>query len=90
MTVASVAIIRRTVTCSAKVCRSWRNAKSLAAALKVCKLNGDDDKNIPAEALGFMAQRAGSQRTVVVEWASHVVMISKPKIVADVIENAAQ
>lgn len=37
-----------------------------------------------------MAQRAGSQRTVVVERASHVATISKPTIVTDVIENAAQ
>ncbi|MEB2844520.1 alpha/beta fold hydrolase [Rhizobiales bacterium RZME27] len=51
---------------------------------------GDGDKNIPAKALGFMAERAGSRRTVVVEGASHVVMISKPEIVADVIENAAK
>ncbi|WP_306836957.1 alpha/beta fold hydrolase [Neorhizobium huautlense] len=51
---------------------------------------GDGDKNIPAEALGFMAERAGSRRTVVVEGASHVVMVSKPEIVADLIEDAAK
>lgn len=51
---------------------------------------GDGDKNIPAKALGFMAERAGSRRTVVVEGASHVVMISKPEVVADVIESAAE
>lgn len=82
--------MRRTVACSAKVCRIWRNAKSLDAALKVCKLDGDGDKNIPAGTFDFMAERAGSQRIVVVEGSSHVVMISKPEIVADVIETAAQ
>lgn len=51
---------------------------------------GDGDKNIPAEALGFMAERAGSKRTVVVEGASHVVMVSQPQAVADLIEEAAR
>lgn len=51
---------------------------------------GDGDKNIPAKAIGFMAERAGSKRTVVVEGASHVVMVSNPQIVADLIKEAAQ
>jgi pimeloyl-ACP methyl ester carboxylesterase len=51
---------------------------------------GDGDKNIPAKALGFMAERAGSKRTIVVKDASHVVMVSKPKVVADLIEQAAK
>ncbi|MBK4216812.1 alpha/beta hydrolase [Paracoccus caeni] len=51
---------------------------------------GDGDKNIPAEALGFMAERAGSKRTVVIEGASHVVMVSHPDAVAELIIEAAQ
>lgn len=51
---------------------------------------GDGDKNIPAQPLGFMAERAGSKRTVVVNGASHVVMVSKPQAVADIIEEAAR
>ncbi len=51
---------------------------------------GDGDKNIPAKALGFMAERAGSRRTIVVEGASHVVMVSHPKVVTDLIEEAAK
>ncbi|KSV62281.1 alpha/beta hydrolase [Sinorhizobium sp. GW3] len=51
---------------------------------------GDGDKNIPAKALGFMAERAGSKHTVVIEGASHVVMVSQPQAVADVIEEAAK
>jgi pimeloyl-ACP methyl ester carboxylesterase len=51
---------------------------------------GDGDKNIPAEALGFMAKRAGSRRTVVVDGASHVVMVSHPQAVTDLIEEAAK
>ena len=51
---------------------------------------GDGDKNIPPQALEFMAERAESKRTVVVEGASHVVMVSNPQLVADLIEEAAQ
>ncbi|WP_332305655.1 alpha/beta fold hydrolase [Rhizobium sp. GR12] len=51
---------------------------------------GTGDKNIPAEALAFMANRAGSKATVVVEGASHVVMVSHPQAVVDLIEKAAQ
>lgn len=51
---------------------------------------GDGDKNIPAKALGFMAERAASKHTVVIEGASHVVMVSQPQAVADVIEEAAK
>ena len=51
---------------------------------------GDRDKNIPAEALSFMAERAGSKETVVVRGASHVVMISHPQAVAKLIRKAAK
>ncbi len=51
---------------------------------------GDGDKNIPAKALGFMAERAASKHTVVIQGASHVVMVSQPQAVADVIEEAAK
>lgn len=50
---------------------------------------GDADKNIPPQALGWMAERAGSKGTVVVKGASHVVMISHPEAVAKIIEDAA-
>ncbi|MEI4520784.1 alpha/beta fold hydrolase [Pseudomonas sp. CCNWLW23] len=50
---------------------------------------GDEDKNIPAQALAFMAERAHSKQTVVVKGASHVVMVSNPKAVASLIETAA-
>ena len=51
---------------------------------------GDQDKNIPAAALGFMAQRAGSKKTTMVPGASHVVMVSHPQAVADLILMAAR
>jgi pimeloyl-ACP methyl ester carboxylesterase len=50
---------------------------------------GDKDKNIPPQALGFMAERAHSKQTVVVNGASHVVMVSHPREVAEIIEKAA-
>jgi pimeloyl-ACP methyl ester carboxylesterase len=51
---------------------------------------GDGDKNIPTQALGFMAERAGSKHTIVVKGGSHVVMVSHPQVVVDLIEEAAQ
>lgn len=50
---------------------------------------GDADKNIPAQALGWMAERAHSKDTVVVKGASHVVMVSHPDKVTKLIEEAA-
>jgi len=49
---------------------------------------GTADKNIPAASIEFMAKRAGSRKTVPIEGASHVVMISHPKEVAELIERA--
>lgn len=49
---------------------------------------GDGDRNIPAAALAFMADRARSRQTVAVPGASHVVMISHPDAVADLIRAA--
>ena len=51
---------------------------------------GSGDKNIPAAGLAFMAERAGSKKTVVVEGASHVVMMSHPQAVTDIIKQAAE
>jgi pimeloyl-ACP methyl ester carboxylesterase len=51
---------------------------------------GSGDRNIPAAGLAFMAERAGSKTTVVIDDASHVVMISNPQAVADVIKRAAE
>lgn len=50
---------------------------------------GTGDKNIPAAALGFMAERAKSRKTVEIVGASHVVMSSHPAAVANLIEEAA-
>jgi pimeloyl-ACP methyl ester carboxylesterase len=50
---------------------------------------GDRDLNIPAAVHSFMANRASSRETIVANSASHVVMISHPDAVAEVIEHAA-
>ncbi|MFS2162608.1 alpha/beta fold hydrolase [Variovorax sp. Varisp62] len=61
---------------------AWKNLPSWF-------IYGDRDKNIPPAALAFMAERAKSMKTVVVKGASHVVMISRPKLVARLIAEAA-
>ena len=50
---------------------------------------GDRDLNIPPAAHSFMAARATAKEVVVVKGASHVVMVSHPDAVAEVIEHAA-
>lgn len=67
-----------------------KSGKPAWKALPSYFVYGDGDKNIPAAALGFMAERAGSKHTVVLEGASHVVMISQAQAVANLIEKAAQ
>lgn len=51
---------------------------------------GSADKNIPEAALKFMAERAGSKKTVTIQGASHVVMTSNPEKVAALIIEAAE
>jgi pimeloyl-ACP methyl ester carboxylesterase len=50
---------------------------------------GDQDKNIPPAAQSFMAERAGSQETIEIKGGSHVVMISHPDEVAEMIHQSA-
>jgi len=50
---------------------------------------GDKDNNIPPQVFAFMAKRAHSRQTIVVQGASHVVMVSNPVPVARLIERAA-
>lgn len=52
-------------------------------------VHGGADLNIPPAALAFMAERAHSRKTVVINGASHVVMVSHPEEVAALIEQAA-
>jgi pimeloyl-ACP methyl ester carboxylesterase len=50
---------------------------------------GSEDKNIPVGAHRFMAQRAGSRRTVELEGGSHTVVIPEAATVVDLIREAA-
>jgi pimeloyl-ACP methyl ester carboxylesterase len=51
---------------------------------------GTADKNIPAAAMRFMSERAGARKLVEVKGASHVVMVSHPDKVAELIIEAAR
>ncbi|WP_067704855.1 alpha/beta fold hydrolase [Nocardia jejuensis] len=59
---------------------AWRSIPAFA-------LLTTEDKNIPVEAQRFMAERAAA--TVVEVAASHAVSVSRPDIVADLIQRAA-
>jgi pimeloyl-ACP methyl ester carboxylesterase len=50
---------------------------------------GSQDRNIPPAVMRFMAERARSVKTVVIDGASHALMVSHPHDVADLIETAA-
>jgi pimeloyl-ACP methyl ester carboxylesterase len=68
------------------------NEPAPAAAWKTIPswfIYGSLDKNIPPAAHAFMAKRANAKETVEVKGASHVVMISHPDRVAELIERAA-
>jgi pimeloyl-ACP methyl ester carboxylesterase len=49
---------------------------------------GELDKNIPAASHRFMAERASAREIVEIKGASHVVMVSNPEAVANLIRNA--
>jgi pimeloyl-ACP methyl ester carboxylesterase len=50
---------------------------------------GTLDNSIPANLLAFMAERAGSKKTVTIEGASHAVMMSHADAVVELVEQAA-
>jgi pimeloyl-ACP methyl ester carboxylesterase len=52
-------------------------------------LIGEEDRNIPAELQRFMADRAGSQRTVEIPGASHAIAVSQPEATVELILEAA-
>lgn len=61
---------------------SWKVIPSYA-------IYGSADRNIPPAVMKFMAERAHAVKSVVVEGASHAVMVSHPDEVAMIIEEAA-
>ena len=52
-------------------------------------LYGSLDKNIPPAVHAFMAKRAGAKKVVEVQGSSHVVMMSHPDALVDLIDDAA-
>jgi pimeloyl-ACP methyl ester carboxylesterase len=58
-------------------------------SLPTYMIYGTDDRNIPAAVMAFMAERAGARKAVVVDGASHALMVSHPHEVAALIEEAA-
>lgn len=61
---------------------SWKTIPSYA-------IYGSADRNIPPAAMQFMAERAQAVKTVVVNGASHAVMVTHPREVAALIKEAA-
>jgi pimeloyl-ACP methyl ester carboxylesterase len=53
-------------------------------------LIGQEDRIIPPELQRYMADRAGAQRTVAVEGASHVIAVSRPDATARLILEVAE
>ncbi len=83
---AAMAATQRPVTLSAlgepSRVASWK-------ALPSYMIYGTADRNIPASVMKFMAERAHARKVVVVEGASHAVMVSHPGEVTALIEIAA-
>ncbi|WP_287171320.1 alpha/beta hydrolase [Mesorhizobium sp.] len=61
---------------------SWKTIPSYA-------IYGSADRNIPPAVMKFMAERAHSVKTIVVEGGSHALMVSRPEAIALLIEEAA-
>lgn len=61
---------------------AWRRLPSYV-------IYGSADRNIPAAVMAFMAERAQAKKTVVLNGASHALMVSHPDKVAALIETAA-
>ncbi|KUM27270.1 alpha/beta hydrolase [Mesorhizobium loti] len=61
---------------------TWKTIPSYA-------IYGSADRNIPPAVMKFMAERAHAVKTVVVEGASHALMVSHPREVTALIEDAA-
>ena len=83
---AAMAATQRPVTLSAlgqpSGAAAWRTLPSYV-------IYGSSDRNIPAAVMAFMAERAHARKTVVLNGASHALMVSHPDKVAALIEIAA-
>jgi pimeloyl-ACP methyl ester carboxylesterase len=59
-------------------------------AIPSWSIYGSADLNIPPQAMAFMAERAKSRKTVVVQGGSHALTVSHPREVAALIVSAAR
>ncbi|SDA35971.1 alpha/beta fold hydrolase [Sphingomonas sp. NFR15] len=66
----------------ATVTPTWKTIPNYA-------IYGTADRNIPPEAMKFMYARSHSKKTVIIQGASHSIMVSHPAEVASLIETAA-
>jgi pimeloyl-ACP methyl ester carboxylesterase len=64
--------------------------RPLWKAVPCCFCIGQNDRIIPAALQHFMAERAGSRRTMEMPGASHAAAVSHPGAVADLILEAAR
>lgn len=62
---------------------AWKSVPSWA-------IYGTADRNIPPQAMKFMAERAGATKIVVIADGSHALMVSHPVKVATLIQEAAE
>jgi pimeloyl-ACP methyl ester carboxylesterase len=71
--------------------RAMTEASDVAAwkAIPSWFIFGTRDNSIPVNLLAFMAERAGSKKTVTIEGASHAVMMSHADAVVELVEQAA-
>lgn len=73
----------------AEVALAEVSGKAAWKVLPSFMIYGSEDRNIPPAVMRFMADRAKAQKTVVVDGASHALMVSHPDAVASIIEDAA-
>ena len=66
------------------------SAQPLWNAVPSCFLIGEGDRIIPPALQHYMADRAGARRTLTIPGASHGVVVSQPRAVAELVLHAAR
>jgi len=89
VTAAQAALMAATQRPITEAALNEKSGKAAWQTLPSWHIYGSADKNIPPEAMAFMAKRANAKDVKVVKGASHVVMVSHAEEVARLIEEAA-
>ncbi len=84
-----MAVAQRPVT-KAAILEKFHEAHPAWELIPSYHIYGTGDKNIPAQAMKWMAERAKAKEIVEIDGASHVVMVSHPEKVVDLIIKAAK